>query len=41
MAAEANSRSALQDALAAAERQLGEARNELDMTKTVSNSGGL
>jgi hypothetical protein len=36
MAAEANSRAALQDALAAAERQLGEARNELDMTKTVS-----
>ena len=36
MAAEAHSRAALQDALAAAERQLGEARNELDMTKTVS-----
>lgn len=36
MAAEANSRAALQDTLAAAERQLGEARNELDMTKTVS-----
>lgn len=37
MAAEATSRAALQDALAAAERQLGEARNELDMTKTVSD----
>lgn len=36
MAAEANSRTVLQDALAAAERQLGEARNELDMTKAVS-----
>lgn len=36
MAAEANSRAALQDSLAAAERQLGEARNELDMTKSVS-----
>jgi predicted nucleic acid-binding Zn-ribbon protein len=35
MAAEANSRAALQDTLAAAERQLGEARNELDMTKAV------
>lgn len=38
MAAEANSRAALQDALAAAERQLGEARNELDMTKAVSGN---
>jgi hypothetical protein len=35
MAAEASNRSALQDALASAQRQLGEARNELDMTKTV------
>lgn len=41
MAAEANSRAALQDALAAAERQLGEARNELDMTKTVSDAGAV
>lgn len=36
MASEAASRAALQDQLDASERQLGEIRNELDMTKTVS-----
>jgi hypothetical protein len=38
MAGEAASRAALQDQLDESERQLGELRNDLDMTKSVSCS---
>jgi septal ring factor EnvC (AmiA/AmiB activator) len=37
MASEATTRATLQDQLDESERQLGELRNDLDMTKSVSN----
>jgi hypothetical protein len=38
MASEAATRATLQDALDESERQLGELRNDLDMTKSVSGT---